>query len=661
MHIAVTAARQHNIKPATLLARLRPETRKLIFIAEATFGRTRTRIHSLATSPWKLGVDEILSAFDETVLSSEDFLSNLFDFSTSGASWEDAHMAIVQASESRRSGIGRRPGISLDRVFVPQDVRDAAAATTPDGVVFRKKTRSQPKKTKGKKAAEREERQEPSDIIDEPNMFGADGFSDTDDQNSASKESSVAGDGLSNFGDDGDVSFDDDEAPFLPVTQRHIEEPPERALRSFDLSRGHSGVQSVPFSVQPTPTAHSAANPSHSKPPVPDAPTPQLSKDKLVDVTSTELRKTEGIPDEEAQVASALHQLSALNWMGNTAIFQVLKRFAPPNTAFFDLGDPLAAGSRTWDDWIENRHYHVRDATNVFIPLHLRQQKHWILLHIDLTEARVTTYNSMKALNPCIDIHEASRAIVTSLGLQWDTSWKTCDAVQVLQQVDGDFVNCGVFVLIHCMYIAAKRNIPSQTDAGLWRFLFSAAVQADDVPHSYLPLDSSTINSPLGSERHLAATNLCKSLSMKLALANEASQVLASVSSKTAEDTRKRDLEKVESDLTHWESVLDKASQNNTSCPDDDAALKQLLEGFISSAAARKKTLESELGKYRTHAEAIRPAVVAAGRTCDAARSRLEEVQQITAEAAQLMQTERTDLRAALRRLEAYMGAAGLL
>lgn len=148
---------------------------------------------------------------------------------------------------------------------------------------------------------------------------------------------------------------------------------------------------------------------------------------------------------------------------------------------------------------------------------------------------------------------------------------------------------------------------------------------------------------------------------MKLALANEASQVLASVSSKTTEDTRKRDLEKVESDLTHWESVLDKASQNNTSCPDDDAALKQLLEGFISSAAARKKTLESELGNYRTHVEAIRPAVVAAGRTCDAARSRLEEVQQITAEAAQLMQTERTDLRAALRGLEAYMGAAGLL
>lgn len=328
-------------------------------------------------------------------------------------------------------------------------------------------------------------------MIDEPNIFGADGFSDTDDQNSASKESSVTRDGLSNFGDDSDVSFNDDsglnfddEAPFLPrpsgeeghdqptktraslfaprkrppphtppphtlprpfpnptgesigsVTQSHIEEPPEKTLRSFDLSQGYSGVQSVPVAVQPTPAAHSATKPSHSRPPIPDAPTPQLSKDKLVDVTSTELRKTEGIPDEEAQVASALHQLSGLNWMGNTAIFQVLKRFAPPNTAFFDLGDPLAAGSRTWGDWIKNRHYHVRDATNVFIPLHLRQQKHWILLHIDLTETRVTTYNSMKALKPYIDIHEASRAIVTSLGLQWDTSWKTCDAVQVPEEM----------------------------------------------------------------------------------------------------------------------------------------------------------------------------------------------------------------------------------
>ncbi|GME23912.1 hypothetical protein GTA08_BOTSDO13049 [Neofusicoccum parvum] len=151
---AVTAAHQHKITQATLLVRLRPETRTLLSIAGATFGRTRPQIQNLTSSPWNLDAYAIHSAFDETVLTSEDFLGNLCDYAASGASWEDARKAVVEASESRRAGTAKRPGVSLTRVFVPQDVRDAAAKTTPGGVTFRKKTRSQPKKKKEKNAAE---------------------------------------------------------------------------------------------------------------------------------------------------------------------------------------------------------------------------------------------------------------------------------------------------------------------------------------------------------------------------------------------------------------------------------------------------------------------------------------------------------------------------
>lgn len=153
---AITVAQQHEITQANLLARLRPGTRTLLSLAEATFGRTRPQIQNLASSPWNLNAYAIHSAFDETVLTSEDFLRNLCDYAASGASWEDAHKAIIEASKSRRAGTEKRPGVSLTRVFVPQDVRDAAAKTTPGGVTFRKKTRSQAKKKKEKKAAEQD-------------------------------------------------------------------------------------------------------------------------------------------------------------------------------------------------------------------------------------------------------------------------------------------------------------------------------------------------------------------------------------------------------------------------------------------------------------------------------------------------------------------------
>lgn len=89
--------------------------------------------------------------------------------------------------------------------------------------------------------------------------------------------------------------------------------------------------------------------------------------------------------------------------------------------------------------------------------------------------------------------------------------------------------------------------------------------------------------------------------------------------------------------------------------------MQQLLHGFIDSIEAKKKILESELERYGSYKEAVRPAVVAVDTTCAVIRSRREEVLQVMTEAAQLMQKERADLRAALSKLETYMDAAGLL
>lgn len=237
---------------------------------------------------------------------------------------------------------------------------------------------------------------------------------------------------------------------------------------------------------------------------------------------------------------------------------------------------------------------------------------------------------------------------------------------QALQQEERDFANCGVFVLIHCVYIAANRPIPKETDARLWRFLFSTVVRADNGSHGYFPLDSPPLSSeshPVPSERHLAALKLCQTLSAKLPLADEALQALSSVlsSAKSAEEMKSEEKERIESDLTHWHTVLEKASQTSSSVPDDDAALQQLLHGFIESSEGKKKILESELELYGSHKEAVRPAVAAVDAACAVIRSRREGVLQVMTEAAQLMQKERADLRAALSKVETYMDAAGLL
>lgn len=295
-------------------------------------------------------------------------------------------------------------------------------------------------------------------------MFGGEEFSDDastefgeGDRVSASKNASVAGDGF----DDGEVDFGDDgglssggETPsggesHDQLDQDHVslslfalrKRPPPHALprpfetltsestaktgmttpRSSDLPKHHSSIPSALVSMKPTSPAHAAAKPSRtaadSVPPLSDRNPPRLSEDKLKDVAPTEPPKAEGIPGEEARLVSlALDQLSGLNWMGNTAIFKVLERLLPPHAVFLDIGDPLAAETRSWTDWARDRHYPTNGAADVFIPLHLRQQQYWVLLHISILEARVTFYDSMKQLNSYVDLHDAFKAITALLG-----------------------------------------------------------------------------------------------------------------------------------------------------------------------------------------------------------------------------------------------------
>lgn len=294
-----------------------------------------------------------------------------------------------------------------------------------------------------------------------------------DDQISISKDERNAGDDFSGFGDDDEAGIGDagdDFDAFLPRrsageshdrqkeyqvssfarrarpparatgspnggngNERRIESLMEEMPRSMDLSKDAQPVLAfTQLRPQTHPTPKIPRKPANAVRPLPDVASPHFRKEELADVAIPELQKTEDIPSDELEIVSlALHQLQGANWLGNTAIFRVLQIFAPPDTVFFDLGNPLAAGRRTWDDWVENRHYDVRGATEVFVPLHLYKEKHWILLHFNLAETRATFYDSMKSLISRIDLLQAAKAIVASFGLQWDNSWELWDAIQV--------------------------------------------------------------------------------------------------------------------------------------------------------------------------------------------------------------------------------------
>lgn len=234
---------------------------------------------------------------------------------------------------------------------------------------------------------------------------------------------------------------------------------------------------------------------------------------------------------------------------------------------------------------------------------------------------------------------------------------------QAFQQEKDDVVNCGVFALMHFIYIAAKRDVPTKADARLWRFLFSCAIQPDGTLPAYSLPEVPELGSNsefITSERYLEVAKVCKLLSTNSDLADEASQVLSSISHRveTAKATITKDLEATKSDIEHWESILERASQSRTSHPDDDAALKQLLNGFIVGAESRTKTLRAKLKSHETHIEATRSAVAAASGIHSLTRSRLEEAQKIRHKAAQWMQTIRLSLRTTLSKMEADMKAA---
>lgn len=106
---------------------LQPNTQRLVCMAEASVGRTRTAIAELAKSRWKLDKHSFADAFDYQTLISQDFISELRTLlGATTCNWDHAYCAILTARNDRISRATARSGISSSRTWIRQDIKDAA-------------------------------------------------------------------------------------------------------------------------------------------------------------------------------------------------------------------------------------------------------------------------------------------------------------------------------------------------------------------------------------------------------------------------------------------------------------------------------------------------------------------------------------------------------
>lgn len=188
-----------------------------------------------------------------------------------------------------------------------------------------------------------------------------------------------------------------------------------------------------------------------------------------------------GIRQENAPHMSSLEQvlrqLGDGGCVGHGAIWALLELLASsPEMRVIDVAYPTGS----WADWASLRRHEARPGVeHVLVPLHVpHARRHWVLLHFDLVSAHVTVFDSLlesRSSSRSDDYFEAARAIVQSLGLDWDGgAWDF--EVDQRAPLQDDANSCGIFAVVTSVYIAAKEPIPSRINARIWRLIFRCAL-----------------------------------------------------------------------------------------------------------------------------------------------------------------------------------------
>ncbi|KAL1636215.1 hypothetical protein SLS56_001194 [Neofusicoccum ribis] len=156
------------------------------------------------------------------------------------------------------------------------------------------------------------------------------------------------------------------------------------------------------------------------------------------------------------------------HWIGDEAIRLLLNVFALDGVRVIEIKTP-----ESWDGWSQSHRFRLKDSQKaVLVPLHQPLRKHWVLLHINVVDCRATLYDSLPPQPWAATFSEsAARAITSSIGFDCDAEgWKFITAANVPRQTNGD--DCGVHVLVTCVFLIAELDLPKRVNATIWRAIF---------------------------------------------------------------------------------------------------------------------------------------------------------------------------------------------
>lgn len=112
----------------------------------------------------------------------------------------------------------------------------------------------------------------------------------------------------------------------------------------------------------------------------------------------------------------ALRQLEGPKWVDSRVMSAVLRRIAPSNVRYLDVGDI----KHLTDAREERRLYSIPPGTTRVLAPFLIANCHWVMLSLDLRENVATIYNPLPEKVPVPDGSSIARRVAASMALDWE-------------------------------------------------------------------------------------------------------------------------------------------------------------------------------------------------------------------------------------------------
>jgi len=160
----------------------------------------------------------------------------------------------------------------------------------------------------------------------------------------------------------------------------------------------------------------------------------------------------------------------------------------------------------------DNTLHDYSGTSKIFFPYHDLGLQHWLLVVFDLNQKTIYTCNSLVS-RPC---NERAARVATDLldklrirqGATWQVEELAC-AKQV------GIIDCGIFTIVHAVYLMLNRPLPSKLDVSLWRAHLATLLQ---IPESTAKYGQGSKRNPTGPKKPEATldTNLLRAADAKL-------------------------------------------------------------------------------------------------------------------------------------------------